>query len=181
MTGNKDSNVNPTSSNGGANGDDEHLQWEEFLSSHESDLDEVARSRSARKFDKAARKAEKKAQFSVHDLKAEAFTRTPPTGRGPRDFSNSSWLDVDETMDGDSTFTPPNPSLGPVSRSGLLFVILLVAGVLGLAAAVLLPSMASLLGTVCGVMTLIGAGGLLARHRGHSETRRDIFDDGARV
>ncbi|MBW3087365.1 hypothetical protein KIH77_01210 [Bifidobacterium sp. 82T24] len=181
MTGNKDSNANPPSSNDGAN-DDERRQWEEFISSHENDLDEVARSRSARKFDKAARKAEKKkAQFNVQDLKAEAFAQAPPAGRGPRDFRNSSWLDVDEMMDGDSTFTPPNPSLGPISGSGLLFVILLVAGVLGLVAAVLLPSMASLLGTVCGVMTLIGAGGLFARHRGHTETRRDVFDDGARV
>ncbi|NEG95827.1 hypothetical protein GFD17_03460 [Bifidobacterium sp. SMB2] len=181
MTGNKNSNADASSSNTGPNdGSDMDRQWEDFLASHEGDLNDVARSRSARKFDKAARKAEKKARFDVNDLKDDAFA-TPPHGRGPRDFQGRSWLDTDDVMDDDSTFTPPNPDLGPVNRAAALFVGMTVVGVLCLVVSVLIPSVSALSGSVGGVLTLLGAGGLFMRHRGHSETRRDEFDDGARV
>ena len=67
-------------------------------------------------------------------------------------------------------FTPPNPDLGPVNKSKLVFWILLIVGVIGVIGSVFLPSMA-----------LIGAAGLIMRHKGHNETKTDYFDDGARV
>ncbi|NMM93087.1 hypothetical protein [Bifidobacterium oedipodis] len=101
---------------------------------------------------------------------------------GPRDFTGSSWLDADDVMDryGDD-FVPPNPQIGPVNTSKLVFWILLLVGVFGLIASVFVPPLAALLGTIFGLCTLLGAAGLIIRHKGHSQTRRDEFDDGARV
>ena len=101
---------------------------------------------------------------------------------GPRDFTGSSWLDTDDVMDryGDD-FVPPNPQIGPVDKSKLVFWILLLVGVFGLIASVFVPALAALLGTVFGLCTLLGAAGLIIQHRGHSQTRQDEFDDGARV
>ncbi|MBT1165671.1 hypothetical protein [Bifidobacterium simiarum] len=190
MTANKDSNATPSASNTGPDGHgsrpDDEAAWADFMASHSEDLNDVARSRSARKFDRAAKKAEKQARFDVRDLKAEAFAGNGPNaggfaGAGPRDHTGRSWLDVDEVMDEGSPFTPPNPEIGSVRKATLLFVALLVLGVLCLALALFVPGLSSLFGAAGGVMTLLGAAGLFARHRGHSETRADIFDDGARV
>ncbi|WP_101617348.1 hypothetical protein [Bifidobacterium margollesii] len=184
MTANKDSNATPSASNAGSDanggGSNADAEWADFMASHSDDLNDVARSRSARKFDKAAKKAEKHAQFNVNDLKNEAFVGADHTP-GPRDHTGRSWLDVDDVMDEGSPFTPPNPEIGSVRKTTMLFVTLLVLGVLCLALAVFIPSLSGLLGATGGVMTLLGAGGMFARHRGHSETRTDIFDDGARV
>ena len=54
-------------------------------------------------------------------------------------------------------------------------------GVIGVIGSVFLPSMAPVLGTIFGTSTLIGAAGLIMRHKGHNETKTDYFDDGARV
>ncbi|OXM99541.1 hypothetical protein [Bifidobacterium vansinderenii] len=178
MTGNKNSNENRSpSSDGPDNAEDADGAWAEFMSSHQDELSDLEQSRTARKFDKAARKAEKQAQLSVDDLKPEAFTRQP----GPRDFQGRSWLDTDDVMDGESTFTPPNPSIGNVRKSTMLFVVLLVIGVGALTVSILIPALSAWLGTVGGVMTLIGAAGMFFQHKGHTETRTDVFDDGARV
>ncbi|OZG55609.1 hypothetical protein BTIS_1981 [Bifidobacterium tissieri] len=180
MTGNKNSNENRSpSSDGSANGSDGvDAAWEEFVSSHQDELHDVERSRTARKFNKAARKAEKQAQLSIDDLKPEAFARAA----GPRDFEGRSWLDTDDVLnDDDSSFVPPNPSIGSVRKSTMLFVVLLVIGVITLTASILIPALSAWLGTAGGVMTLIGAAGMFAQHKGHTETRTDMFDDGARV
>ena len=60
---------------------------------------------------------------------------------------------------------------------GLIFVI----GIVGIIATVFIPHMASVLGVVFALCILVGAGGLLAQHKGHDETKRDEFDDGARA
>lgn len=180
MTGNKDTNADPAPQNDGYDGTDR--EWERFMSDHGDELNELERSRSARKFDKAAKKAEKAAQFDVRDLKSSAFADTRiRTAPGPRDFQGRSWLDTDDVMDEDSTFTPPNPSLGPIRKSTVLFVAMLVVGVACLVAAIFTPPFSGLLGTAGGLLTLLGATGMFIRHRGHAETRIDPFDDGARV
>jgi len=164
--------------------------WAAFEAEHQADLHDVASSRQAKKFEKQAKKREKEALLSVDDLDIGSFTDDARPSRGgkkgkqsgPRDFTGSSWLDTDDVMDryGDP-FTPPNPDLGPVNKSKLVFWILLVVGVIGVIGSVFLPSMAAVLGTVFGTCALIGAAGLIVRHKGHNETKTDYFDDGARV
>lgn len=164
--------------------------WAAFEAEHRDDLKDVASSSASRHFEKHAQRKEKEALLHVSDLKADAFTGTGPASmggiggrsRGPRDFTGSSWLDTDDVMDqyGDD-FTPPNPAIGPVNKTKLVFWIMLVAGVAGVIASVFVPALTGLLGTVFGLAALIGGAGLLLRHKGHAETRTDPFDDGARV
>ena len=133
-------------------------------------------------FEKHAQRREKEALLSIQDLDQGTFTDDTPQGRGPRDFTGSSWLDTDSVMDryGDD-FTPPNPSIGHVKISKLVFWVLLIAGVAGIIASAFMPALAGILGSIFGVCALIGAAGLIVQHKGHTQTRRDVFDDGARV
>lgn len=155
--------------------------WSSFEESHADELDEVARSRSAKRFEKHAERQAKEALISVSDLDEGSFTGDKPA-RGPRDFTTSSWLDVNHTMDqyGDD-FVPPNPKIGHVATSRLVFWAFLIIGVIGVIITVFLPTIAGLLGTVFGVAIFIGAAGLILQHRGYDETKSDAFDDGARV
>ncbi|MCI1984200.1 MAG: hypothetical protein LKJ47_05450 [Bifidobacteriaceae bacterium] len=102
------------------------------------------------------------------------------TGSGPRDFQ-SSWLDVDDDLGSDFTPGPENSNVGSMKKSTVTFAIITVLGVLGLVLVLFVPQIAGLLGTIAGVLTLIGAAGLFMQLRGHSETRSNPFDDGARV
>ena len=63
----------------------------------------------------------------------------------------------------------------------LVFWILLVAGVAGIIASVFVPALATFLGSIFGLCALVGGAGLILQHKGHTETRTDMFDDGARV
>ena len=170
----------------GRNGGDsseisEEAAWNRFLDEYSDDLGEVERSRTARKFDRHAtrqdKREEKRAILSVNDLKQGSFVDSS----GPRDFTQSSWLDTDDVMDRSSVFTPPNPDLGQIRWSRLICGILLVVGVAGIIATAFLPAWATVLGIVFGISILVGAGGLFVTHRGHDETKRDEEDEGARV
>ncbi|NEG89580.1 DUF4491 family protein [Bifidobacterium aerophilum] len=160
--------------------------WAAFAQAHADDLKDVERSRSAKRFEKHAQRKEKEALLSVRDLDNGVFVDdlAPMSrrARGPRDNTNSSWLDTDAVMDryGDD-FVPPNPSIGPVKASKLVFWILLVAGIAGVIASVFVPALAAVLGTVFGVCALVGAVGLIVQHKGHTDTRNGYTDDGARV
>lgn len=162
-------------------GDDLDAAWAAFEAGHRDDLKDVAGSSSARRFERHAERKEKEALLSVDDLDAGAFAGGG-RARGPRDFTGSSWLDADDVMDryGDD-FVPPNPKIGQIKRSKLVFWILLVAGIAGVIASVFVPMLTGLLGTVFGVAALLGAAGLIIQHKGHTQTREDEFDDGARV
>ena len=125
---------NDASHGGGSPMDDLDAAWAEFADSHADDLKAVERSRSAKRFEKHAQRREKEALLSIDDLDQGTFTNdAPANGRGPRDFTGSSWLDTDRVMDryGDD-FVPPNPEIGHVKLSKLVFWILLVAGVIGI-------------------------------------------------
>lgn len=185
MTANKNTNDSHQQPN-------EDEDWENFLSSHSSDLGNLEKSHTARKFERHAQKSEKKKLLDAADLTRDSFVRPGrPSGtgssrdygsghgRGPRDF-NSSWLDVDETL-GDDSFTPGPPDIGTMRRGTVIFALITLVGVVGLILVAFLPSIAPLLGTICGVLTLVGAVGLIMRLRGHNETKTDPFDDGARV
>lgn len=80
-----------------------------FLDEYSDDLGDVERSHTAKKFDRHAtrkeKREEKKAILSVNDLKQGSFVDSS----GPRDFTQSSWLDTDDVMDRGSVFTPPIP------------------------------------------------------------------------
>ena len=155
--------------------------WAAFEAEHKDDLADVAASRSAKRFEKHAERRDKEAVVNARDLSPEAFSSTG-ANHGPRDFTGSSWLDADEVMDQyDDGFTEPNPTIGPIKRSKLLFWALLLIGIAGIIATAFLPAFAGILGTVFGACTLIGAAGLIMQHKGHNETREDYFDDGARV
>ena len=174
---------NDASHGGGSPMDDLDAAWAEFADSHADDLKAVERSRSAKRFEKHAQRREKEALLSIDDLDQGTFTNdAPANGRGPRDFTGSSWLDTDRVMDryGDD-FVPPNPEIGHVKLSKLVFWILLVAGVIGIISSVFVPALASILGSIFGLCALVGAAGLIVQHKGHRETRTDEFDDGARV
>ena len=177
-------NASPNGGEGAStNADDLDAAWAEFADSHADDLKAVERSRSAKRFEKHAQRREKEALLSIDDLDQGTFTNdAPANGRGPRDFTGSSWLDTDRVMDryGDD-FVPPNPEIGHVKLSKLVFWILLVAGVIGIIASVFVPALASILGSIFGLCALVGAAGLIVQHKGHRETRTDEFDDGARV
>ncbi|KFI40136.1 hypothetical protein BACT_0838 [Bifidobacterium actinocoloniiforme DSM 22766] len=184
MTQHKDSNGDdkPKTPSGihrggdGRTGDD----WQDFLAAHSEDLGDVEASSTARKFERKARKADKQAALKASDLDRSAFVDSGPgAGRGPRDFS-SSWLDVDEVMDQSSDFIPPNPDLGAPKATGILYTVLTLIGVLGLAASLFLPHPPSVLGPVFGLCTLIGIAGLIAGRRDFRQ-RRAPDDDGARV
>ena len=155
--------------------------WAAFEAEHRDDLDDVASSRNAKRFQKHAERKEKEQLLHVRDLAPDSFSRTGST-HGPRDFTGSSWLDTDAVMDAEGDdFVPPNPSIGPVKGTKLVFWILLVAGVAGVIGSVFVPALTGILGTVFGVCALIGGAGLIVQHKGHKETREDEFDDGARV
>ena len=112
---------------------------------HADDLQAVEHSRSAKRFEKHAQRREKEALLSIQDLDQGTFTDDTPQGRGPRDFTGSSWLDTDSVMDryGDD-FTPPNPSIGHVKISKLVFWVLLIAGVAGIIASAFMPALAGI-------------------------------------
>ena len=156
--------------------------WAEFASSHADDLKAVEHSRSAKRFEKHAQRREKEALLSIQDLDQGTFTDDMPQNRGPRDFTGSSWLDTDSVMNryGDD-FVPPNPEIGHVKLSKLVFWVLLVAGVIGIIVSVFMPALAAILGSIFGLCALVGAAGLIVQHKEHSQTRFDKFDDGARV
>ena len=82
-----------------SNADDLDAAWAEFASSHADDLQAVEHSRSAKRFEKHAQRREKEALLSIQDLDQGTFTDDTPQGRGPRDFTGSSWLDTDSVMD----------------------------------------------------------------------------------
>lgn len=182
MTENNNSNADDerpnTAPQGG--GPDFDADWAAFAAEHADDLGDVERSRNARRFEKHAKRKEKEALLSVDDLDASAFAGN--AGHGPRDFTGTSWLDTDDVMDryGDP-FTPPNPEIGPVKASRLVFWILLAVGVAGVIASVFVPALTGVVGTIAGVCVLVGGAGLIFQHKGHSETCTDVFDDGARV
>lgn len=99
----------------GRNGGDsseisEEAAWNRFLDEYSDDLGEVERSRTARKFDRHAtrqdKREEKRAILSVNDLKQGSFVDSS----GPRDFTQSSWLDTDDVMDRSSVFLPQSRS-----------------------------------------------------------------------
>ncbi|RBP98205.1 hypothetical protein CRD60_03440 [Bifidobacterium aemilianum] len=179
----------PTPEAAGAAGSGEDDLWASFEQEHADDLQDIADSKHARRFERHIKRQKKKALLSVDDLDPKAFTGGSRSKRGknqqgvgPRDFTGTSWLDTDDVMDtyGDD-FVPPNISLGHFGGSRLVFWILFLLGIAGLIASVLLPNLTPLLGTVFGLFALLGGGGLLLVHKGFSETKDDYCDDGARV
>lgn len=157
--------------------------WTEFERNHEQDLKDIAASRDAKRFEHHAKRKEKERLLSVNDLDEGAFTDdTPRTGHGPRDFTASSWLDTDDVMDqsGDD-FVAPNPHIGHIPVTKLVLWALFIVGVFGTILSVFIPALAGVLSTIFGTCALLGGAGLVIGHRGHTQTRSDIFDDGSRV
>lgn len=138
-------------------------QWDSFVQHHAEDFQQIAQSRQAQRFQR--------------HIEHSAM----PSTKGPRDYTNSSWLDVDETMDqfGD-TFVPPNPEFKNISWSLVLFWSLVAAGMVGVFIAPILSSFTSQLASISCICFLIGAGGLLERHSRHRK-HDDPYDDGARI
>ena len=174
--------------------------WAAFEAEHQADLNDVASSRQAKKFEKQAKKREKEALLSVDDLDIGSFTDDARPGRGrrggkqsgPRDFTGSSWLDTDNVMDtyDDGGFTPPNPDLGPVKASTVLLVALLIIGLVGETVMIFVPGLnaipllGALLNILFGLGVILGLGGLVAKILNRKDRPGDqggYYDDGARV
>ncbi|WEV41524.1 DUF308 domain-containing protein [Bifidobacterium sp. ESL0682] len=164
----------------GGNTDD---MWKQFEAEHADDLSDISSSHNAKRFEKHAKREEKKALLSVEDITPDSFARGSSSSKphGPRDFVGSSWLDADDVMDSFDDFTPPNPDLGHFDPVKVVFWGLLIVGIAGLIALVFFPRFATIMGLVFGLCALIGGVGLLSVHKGHSQTRMDYFDDGSRV
>ena len=162
----------------GAQGEPHADDWQRFLDDHADDLGDVARSRTAKKFDRHAKREEKKTVLTVDDLSAEAFTNA---GRGPRDY-RSSWLDTDDVLDRDgSGFRAPNPSLRGIRTSKLICAAILALGVAAIIVAACCPRIVGVIGLLGALCVLIGAGGLIAQHEGRDVIHDDDSDNGARV
>ncbi len=156
--------------------------WKEFEQGHADDLDDIARSREAKRFERQAKRKER--LLSVNDLDQGTFTDdTGEDHSGPRDFTQSSWLDTDDIMDriGGDDFVPPNPVIGRIPVTKLVFWALFVTGILGVILSVFIPALTGILGTVFGVCALLGGAGLIVGRRGHTRENADIIDDGSRV
>ena len=78
---------NPTPNNGDPGSADFAAAWAQFAAEHAEDLNDVERSRNAKRFEKHAQRKEKEALLSVDDLDPAAFAGG--AGRGPRDFTGS--------------------------------------------------------------------------------------------
>jgi preprotein translocase subunit SecF len=179
MSANKNTNgTGSDNSNRGGNDTD----WDAFLAEHENDLGAVQDSRAAKKFEKKAEKEERQALLNAQNLKSRAFTAQAriQTEDAPRTYQTS-WLDVDNTMDDGSPFVPPDPDISDVRKSSIVFGILLALGVIGIVVSVFLPNIIAFLAPVAGVLLIIGAAGLFSHLRGHTETKANPFDNGARV
>lgn len=165
--------------------DDVDDMWKQFEAEHADDLNDISNSHNAKRFEKHAKREEKKALLSVDDITPDSFaggfSSSSSKQHGPRDFEGSSWLDADNVMDSFDDFTPPNPELGHLDPVKVVFWALLVIGIAGLIAAVFFPRFAAIMGLVFGVCALIGGVGLLSMHRGRTPTQTDYYDDGSRV
>jgi hypothetical protein len=154
--------------------------WKQFEEAHAGDLDDISNSRSAKQFEKQAKRQEKKAVLSVTDIRPDSFVNNNTTPHGPRDFENS-WLDTEDVMDQFDNFVPPNPSLGHFNPVKCTFWALLLIGIAGLIAALYISQLTTIMGVVFGLCALIGGVGLLTMHRTYNGPSAEDFDDGAQV
>lgn len=126
--------------------------WAEFVNGHSEELSDVADSRTAKKFEKKAAREEKKAtrvKMQMKDFHSDVFVSAPPTPRG----YSTSWLDADDT---DNHFTPANPTWSSIHGSAVTAAVLLVLGFVSVFAALALPGWRMLLGSVGGVLLILG-------------------------
>lgn len=154
--------------------------WKQFEEAHSDDLDDISNSRSAKQFEKQAKRQEKKAILSIADIRPDSFANNTSMPRGPRDFENS-WLDTEDVLDRFDDFIPPNPPLGHFNPVKCTFWALLLIGIAGLVAALFLSQFAHIMGMIFGLCALIGAVGLLTTHRAYEGPGDDDCDDGAQV
>ncbi|KFF31209.1 hypothetical protein [Bifidobacterium bombi] len=179
----KEASSHPERRDGSGDGRDADWNeaWEQFTAEHKDDFDRISHSHNAKCFERRARKHHTQPLLSVDDLSRSSFTRDHSSNHGPRDFEGTSWLDVDDVMDSHDDFIPPDPKVEDFSTSKLVFWLLLIIGTLGVIASVLFSRYVAPLATIFGLCALVGATGLIIRHRGFTETRQDATDDGARV
>lgn len=161
--------------------DDE--DWSAFLSEHEDDLKDIINSRSAKNFEKRLRKAVMPKDISSNKTHEHKSFFNLRDSRGPRDNIQSSWLDVDKTMDeyGDD-FIPPDPHFSSLQGTLIVLWLILLLGVAGVFLAAFLPHIASYVGIFSAFCVLIGGAGLLS-HRRKSKNYQDYdeYENGARV
>lgn len=151
-------------------------EWADFLNSHADQLGSLESSRTAKEFEKKARKSEKKAALKAEDLKRDSFVG----GSGPRDFQGRSWLDTDEVMDQSSNFVPPNPDLSDLSRRRASFMIMTVLGLVCFFLTIFIPRWSGLTGLLAGLLLLIGIAGLIIDRKNFRDSSSGLFDDDER-
>lgn len=126
-------------------------QWQEFLDAHSDDLENVESSRAAKKFERSAQRAEKKAQrkLRIEDFNDSVFAqpRTPIRGY------SVSWLDADEA---DNHFHAPDPSWNSLQIAVIAAVILIILGFASLLGALCVPQLRQFLGATSGILILLG-------------------------
>lgn len=129
---------------------DDDRQWQDFLAHHD-DLKKVESSRAAKKFERHAAKAEEKAlrKLRIEDFNDSVFTQDNAPTRG----YSVSWLDAD---DADDHFHAPNPQWSSGHLPLVIAIIMIVLGFVCIFAAVLLPGLSQVLGSISGILILLG-------------------------
>lgn len=184
MTDNKNTNsAGQNSGNGDSNGfshSAEDRQWEHFINEYEGDFNDEQINSIKKQFEKNAKKIERKRKKEIKKaIKNASFNddfAAINTKPGPRDVSGISWIDDDP-----SSFSPENPVLPSPSAAGIAVLILIVAGIAAAVCALIFSAVPSIVGSIGGICILLGFGLFLANHKGFNETRKDEFDDGARI
>lgn len=180
--------------------DSDESEWQRFMDDHGQEFADLENSRTARHFERKAHRIEEKETrhlLDAADLRRHALTHRhrripkeemPPfadasdnttqdgPGHGPRDFETS-FLDIDAPGE---AFAPSDGKLGHVRLSTLVFTIAAIVGLILVVLSLFLPMPAVVAG-IGGALLLIGAVGLFSALRGHSETRHDPNDSGARI
>ncbi|KJY64330.1 hypothetical protein [Bifidobacterium polysaccharolyticum] len=164
---------NSEAGTGSSQGNDE---WMDFLNSHADELGSLESSKTAKEFEKKARKSEKKAALRAEDLKRDSFVG----GSGPRDFQGRSWLDTDEVMDQSSNFAPPNPDLSDLGKRRMAFIIMTVLGLVCFFLTILIPRWSGLTGLLAGLLLLIGIAGLIIDRKNFRDASSGLFEDDER-
>lgn len=162
------------------------FSWESFLSDHADEIGGLESSRTARKFVRKAEKSDRKeagrllTDASRFDPSAFVVPPNPPNGssgsshgapsspvgHGPRDFETS-WLDADDVLERRGGFVPPDPHIPRSSMTIVAMTVLLVLGVFGIVASVMVPALSWWLGTVSGALLVLGITGLIDAFRLH--------------
>lgn len=192
MTSSKNTNSPHLENNKNSNNNSNDFQddWSSFISEHSQDFNDIEKSKSAKEFEKHAKREDKRnikrkeeeeeREKAIRNLRIE---REIFLSHGPRDNIRSSWLDVDDTMEEYSDdFVAPNPHFKNIRKSVVILWLVLLLGIAGIITSAFIPIIASIAATISIVFIIIsGVGLLMIRKDSHDNNDYSDYGNGARV